>query len=72
MADAPSITLHQLTIDQAVTLLRAAGSTIIDADLLRADIAAGAPVHADGTISLVAYGAWLLRELARLEDARGR
>ncbi len=31
---------------------------------LQADIDAGAPVNEDGTISLMAYAAWLVREIS--------
>ena len=45
-------------------LLSAAGGISIEADQIRADIDAGAPTSADGTINLVHYAAWLARELA--------
>ena len=32
------------------------------AETLEADVAAGAPVNPDGTVSLVEYAAWLCRE----------
>ena len=37
----------------------------VTVDMLRADIEAGAPTNADGTINLVHYAAWLVRESAR-------
>jgi hypothetical protein len=33
--------------------------------MLRADIDAGAPANADGTINLVHYAAWLVKEMGR-------
>jgi hypothetical protein len=30
--------------------------------MIRADLAAGAPVNTDGTINLVHYAAWLVKE----------
>ena len=33
--------------------------------MLRVDLDAGAPVSADGTINLVHYTAWLVKEAAR-------
>ena len=33
--------------------------------MLRADAAAGAPLNADGTLNLVHYAAWLVRETGR-------
>jgi hypothetical protein len=32
--------------------------------MIDADVANGAPTNADGTINLVHYGAWLVREIA--------
>jgi len=45
-------------------LLSAAGGVQIDEDGIRDDIDAGAPVNADGTLNLVHYAAWLVRQLA--------
>jgi hypothetical protein len=61
--------LANLTIAQAATLLRRAGSQYIDDAAIQADIAAGAPVNPDGTLNLIAYGAWLVRELAKRDAA---
>lgn len=48
--------------EQLVTILRSAGSRSITIESVREDIAAGAPVNDDGTMSLVEYGAWLAKE----------
>ena len=45
-------------------LLSAAAGVQIDEDGIRDDIDAGAPVNADGTLNLVHYAAWLVRQLA--------
>ena len=58
----PSLTA--LTVAQAAKVLSAAGGRRITEDMLRADIDAGAPVNADGTINLVHYTAWLVKEMA--------
>jgi len=63
--------LTALSIEAAVAVLRKAGSRHIDADAIRADVAAGAPANPDGTINLLAYAAWMLRELARREGGHG-
>ncbi len=63
--------LSALPIEQVAALLKHAGSQITDEERIHADIAAGAPVNPDGTMNLVAYGAWLVRELARRESAHG-
>jgi hypothetical protein len=61
--DANVPTLSRLSIERLVALLHAAGSTTATEDIIRADIAAGAPINEDGTVNLITYGAWLIREL---------
>jgi len=58
----PSLTA--LTVAQAAKVLSAAVGRRITADMLRADIDAGAPVNVDGTVNLVHYTAWLVREVS--------
>ena len=50
--------------DDLARLLSAAAGVAIDADEVRADIDAGAPSNPDGTLNLVHYAAWLVRQLA--------
>ena len=57
-----NIRLTALFREALVRLLRNAGSSTITEETLEADIAAGAPVNADGTMSLVEYAAWLCKE----------
>ena len=45
-----------------VEVLRRSGSRTISMERLEADIAAGAPVNADGTVDVVKYAAWILKE----------
>ena len=45
----------------AAILARSGGRTT--ADMVRTDIAAGAPVNPDGTINLIHYAAWLVTRL---------
>jgi len=47
----------------ALTVEDAARTLGISVDVLRADIAAGAPTNADGTVNLVHVAAWLNREM---------
>ena len=61
-AETPKITA--LTPAQAAKILAAAGSRRITEAMVRADIDAGAPTNADGTVNLVHYTAWLAREVA--------
>lgn len=49
--------------DAARLLSRLAGRPVTDA-MLRADIDGGAPTNADGTINVVHYAAWLVKEMA--------
>lgn len=57
-----SIRLTALGVEALARLLRNAGSSTASKETIEADIAAGAPVNGDGTMSLVEYAAWLLRE----------
>lgn len=51
-----------MAVDELVRLLVVAGRQKVTREMVESDIAAGAPVNADGTMSLVEYGAWLARE----------
>lgn len=53
-----------LPLDDAARLLAAVGKRRISIEMLRADLDAGAPLNPDGTLNLVAYAAWLVREAA--------
>ncbi len=61
-AETPRITA--LTPAQAAKILAAAGSRRITEAMVRADLDAGAPTNADGTVNLVHYTAWLVGEVA--------
>lgn len=61
-AETPRMTA--LTPAQAAKILAAAGNRRITEAMVRADIEAGAPTNADGTLNLVHYAAWLAREAA--------
>ena len=49
--------------DAARVLTRVGGSPVTE-DMLRADIDAGAPTNADGSINLVHYAAWLVQQMS--------
>jgi len=51
-----------LTIDDAAKLLAAAGGHLVAAEAIAADVADGAPTNPDGTINLLYYTAWLIKE----------
>ena len=57
-----------LPIPEAARVLsRLAGRPLTEAEL-QSDIEAGAPTNADGTLNLVQYAAWLVREAGRGDD----
>ena len=49
--------------DAARVLTRIGGKPVTE-EMLRADIDAGAPTNANGTINLVHYAAWLVKEMS--------
>jgi hypothetical protein len=51
-----------LSVPDAARLLTKAGGRPITEAMLRQDMAAGAPANPDGTLHLVHYCAWLVRE----------
>jgi hypothetical protein len=63
-SNAPSLNPTRLTLSDAVRAMRAAGAREVTVESLRSDVDAGAPTNADGTINLVHYAAWLIREMA--------
>ena len=52
-----------LTVAEVARLLSAGGGRKVTPEQVQADLDAGAPVNANGTINLVHYTAWLLREV---------
>jgi hypothetical protein len=52
-----------LPVADAARLLAHASGQAVTAAMIEADLAAGAPVNADGTINLVHYAAWLVKEM---------
>jgi len=54
---------NALALADAARLLTKVGGQPITEDMLQADVNAGAPANADGTINLVHYAAWLVREM---------
>ncbi len=51
-----------LPIPDLVKIMRNAGSRYVSEDAIRKDINSGAPVNPDGTMNLVHYAAWLVKE----------
>jgi len=54
-----------LALSDAARLLAKVGGPSISEEMLRDDLTAGAPTNADGTINLVHYCAWLVKEMGR-------
>ncbi len=52
-----------LTVADAARLLARASGQPVTVEMLQADLDAGAPANGDGTINLVHYAAWLVREM---------
>ena len=53
-----------VSVAAAARLLSAAGSREVTPEHIQDDIDAGAPTNGDGTINLVHYAAWLVKEMA--------
>jgi len=54
-----------LRLEDLARILSALGQRPVTVDMLQADIDAGAPTNADGTLNLVHYVAWLVKEMGR-------
>jgi len=54
-----------LPVPDLVKIMRNAGSRYVSEDAIRKDISSGAPVNPDGTMNLVHYAAWLVKENGR-------
>jgi len=50
-----------LTKEEVVRVLKLSGSRTISLESLERDVAEGAPVNEDGTMDIIAYGAWILK-----------
>jgi hypothetical protein len=58
-----SLSPTSLTPVEVARLLTRVGGQSVSVETIQADVAAGAPANADGTINLVHYAAWLVREM---------
>jgi len=54
-----------LRLADLARILSALGPRPVTVEWLQADIEAGAPTNADGTMNLVHYVAWLVKEMGR-------
>ena len=53
-----------LRLADMARVLSASGPSPVTVEMLQADVANGAPTNADGTVNLVHYAAWLLKEIS--------
>lgn len=60
----PQLNPAAMPVADAARMLARAGGQRVTEDMLRADIDAGAPTNADGSINLVHYAAWLVKEMS--------
>ena len=63
-----NLKITALSVADLATLLRRSGSRTISEDAIRRDIEKGAPVNPDGTVKLLNYTAWLVKESADYVD----
>ncbi len=59
---------NALPVQDAARLLTSAGGQRVPAETIQADVDAGAPMNGDGTINLIHYAAWLVKELSNRGD----
>ena len=62
------IKITALSVADLATLLRRSGSRTISEEAIRRDIEKGAPANPDGTVNLINYTAWLVKESADYVD----
>ena len=62
-----SLKVTALLVEDLAALLSKSGAHVT-AEMLRRDIDEGTPVNADGTVNLVHYAAWLVKETASRGD----
>ncbi len=56
---------NRLSVEQAAKLLSAAAKVRVPVEQIAADLETGAPRNPDGTVNLMHYAAWLVKEMGR-------
>jgi hypothetical protein len=64
-SDVPQLNPSALTIAQIAQVLSAVSGKPVTIAMIQSDIADGAPTNAGGTVNLVMYAAWLLKDRSR-------
>ena len=59
----PEHNREHISKENFVTAMRRAGSRTLTLERLESDVAAGAPVNADGTVDILKYIAWVAKEM---------
>lgn len=54
-----------ISLIDAAKVLSKTGGKAVDAEMLEEDLSEGAPQNPDGTINLMNYAAWLVKEMAK-------
>ena len=57
-----SVKLTEIRKEDLLVLLKKSGSRKATKETIEADIAAGAPLNSDGTVNIIEYAAWLIKE----------
>ena len=65
MQGSEGLRITVLPLADVAALLSRVGGKPVTAEMIREDIAAGAPTNPDGTMNLVHYAAWLVVEVTR-------
>ena len=60
MSVSEGLKMTALSLADVATLLSRVGGKPVTAEMIRADINAGAPANVDGTMNLIHYAAWLV------------
>lgn len=60
----PTLNPAALSLVDAAAVLSRAGTTPVTVAMLQQHVDDGMPLNPDGTINLVTYAAWLVREIA--------
>ena len=61
----PPLNPTALSVANAARLLTKVGGKPVSISMIESDLALGSPANPDGTLNLVHYAAWLLREMPR-------
>jgi hypothetical protein len=65
MQGSEGLKITALSLADVAALLSRVGGKPVTAEMIRADIDAGAPANPDGTLNLIQYAAWLAKEVTR-------